>query len=916
MYADNEPRWRVLGPWQVGSDLAELTLPPGQARVVLASLLLAVNQPVGLDALADQVWPERPPANPPGTLHTYVSRLRRVLGAGRIETDQAGYVLRADERNIDLHQFRALCAQAAAAESPAAELKLLRTALALWRGRPFGDLTSTWLDRDVVPQLTEEWFAATERRIDLELAAGPPGGVVAELSDLTRQYPTREALWFRLIDALRRSGRRAEALDRYHQVRAILRDELGIDPSQELDELHRAIPNSEASHGPEPIRQLPHGIRTFVGRGAELTALDALDREQSPNQATIVTIDGAAGSGKTTLAVHWAHRKAADFGDAQLYLNLRGYGPGDPVSPYDAAAMLLRSLGVAAERIPGTLEERSALLRSTFAGRHVLLVLDNARDADQVRPLLPGPDSLVVVTSRNQLRSLAIRDGARRLTLRSMEPDQAIELLAATIGADRVAAEPEASRALIRLCDRLPLALAIVAERADRAPTLAEVVDALGDAQARLAHLDGGDPQSDLTAALSWSHQALPAPAAAMFRLLGLHPGDDIGLPAAAALAGLPLMQARAVLDHLVTVHLVHQHRPGRYEMHDLIRLYAGELAADVPRFERDTAMDRLADWYLHAALSADGRLSPFRPRDFAEPFRPTSPTPEFATVSDAVAWFEQEYDCLRAIITWSASHRRAGHAWRTVIAMLMFIDNRLPWSDGLALLELAVDAASTESRPSARALALNSLVFFSFHRRDWARLESYLTEAISCFQADGHTRGEGSALSNLAYLHAELGHFELTLEYSDRAIRLCAESGETRGLAMNLHNRGVALAATGRHAEALEAHLESDRVNPGDPATEAINLQDLGRTYAELGRIAAAVRAFRRCVQKLRMIDNRRGEADALIDLGKLLLKADHPTLAAGPLRTALTILVEFADPRIADVEALLAQAEQQTAR
>ncbi len=592
--ADDQLCWRILGPWQVRPHAAELTLPPGQARVVLASLLLAVNQPVGLDALADQLWTERPPARPHGTLHTYVSRLRRVLGADRIKTDQAGYVLRADARTIDLHQFRALRTQAAGAESPAAELKLLRSALALWRGRPFGDLTSTWLDRDVVPQLTEEWFAATERRIDLELDEGRPGALVAELSELTRQYPTRETLWFRLIDALRRSGRRAEALDRYHQVRTILRDDLGIDPSPELDQLHRSMLGGEAQRRAEPIRQLPHDIRTFVGRGEELNALDELEREQASDRATrIVTIVGAPGTGKTTLAVHWAHRKAAGFDDAQLYLNLRGCGPGEPIGPADAAATLLRALGIAGEPIPAKIEERSALLRSTLAGRRVLLLLDNARDADQIRPLLPGSGSLVIVTSRNQLRSLAIRDGARRLTLRAMEPEQAVELLAATIGPDRVAAEPDASRDLIRLCDRLPLALAIAAERAQRTETLGEVVNALGDVQARLAHLNAGDPQSDLSAALSWSYRALPPVAAAMFRLLGLHPGDAIGLPAAAGLAGLPPAQARAALDQLVAVHLVDQPQADRYEMHGLIRLYASTLAATEP--------PAAADRYLHA---------------------------------------------------------------------------------------------------------------------------------------------------------------------------------------------------------------------------------------------------------------------------------------------------------------------------
>ncbi|WP_350275113.1 BTAD domain-containing putative transcriptional regulator [Kribbella sp. HUAS MG21] len=913
---DGELTWRVLGPWYVRAGTDDVPLPPGQARIVLASLLLTPNQPVGIDTLVDQLWTERRPARPHGTLHTYVSRLRRALGPNRIETSPAGYLLRADEQYVDLHQFRALQTKAADAASPSEELSLLREALALWRGRPFGDLPSTWLDRDVVPQLTEEWFAATERRIDLELAAGPPGTLIPELSELTQRYPTREALWFRLIDALHRAGRRAEALDRFHQVRAVLRDELGIDPGEQLSQLHRAVLRGDVSRRREPIRQLPHDIRNFVGRSTELDALNAMDRDLASDQATrIVTIDGAPGTGKTTLAVHWAHRKAASFGDAQLYLNLRGYGPGDPVGPADAAAMLLRALGVASERIPAGTEERSALLRSSLAGRQVLLLLDNARDADQVRPLLPGSGSLVIVTSRNQLRSLAIRDGARRLTLRPMTPDQAVELLAATIGRDRIAAEPDASRDLVLICDRLPLALAIVAERAQRAGTLAEVVSALGDAQARLDHFDAGDPQSDLSAALSWSYRALAPQAAAMFRLLGLHPGDDIGLHAAAALAGQPPAQARTALDHLVSVHLVDQRQPDRYEMHDLIRLYATRLAADEPADVQDAAVDRLADWYLHAALSADQRLQPLRLRDFAEPFRPRAAPPEFPTVADAIAWFEREYECLRAITAWLAGNGRAGHAWRTVLAMATFLDNRIPWSDGLTFFELAVDAARAETEPSARGFALNALGCFHFDQEDWPLIERYLTDALSCFEAVQHSRGEAMVLGNLAIVCAQLGRPDIAVEYSTRAIELCERNGYTRGVVVNLDNRGVALAATGRYAEAVEAHLAADRLDAGDLVADAYNQQNLGRAYAALGKVAAAVRALRRSVTLFRVIDNRRWAVGALIDLGKVLLEADHPALAARVLRTALTVLIELADPRATDVEAVLAKAEARTA-
>jgi DNA-binding SARP family transcriptional activator len=482
-------------------------VPAGRLRVLLTSLALSANQTVGVDTLAEHVWPDRLPARARGSLHTYVGRLRKLLGSDLIRTQPGGgYRLTIAPEAVDLHRFRYLLAQSRQAGDRVEELCLLRAALGLWRGTPFAELYSTWLDRDVMPRLTEEWLAATVRRLELELAAGPAAPLVAELRELTSRYPTREALWRLLITTLHRAGRRAEALDAYQRVHTTLRDELGIEPGEELVALQREI----LLDGHTPPRQLPHGIPHFTGREAELDALAALVvHEHVP---TIVVLDGAPGVGKTTLAVRWAHRFVNRYPGGQVYLDLRG------LSPATAVEAALRSLGVRSDRIPPELAERSALLRSTLSGRPVLLLLDNAQDAEQVRPLLPGGPGLVIVTSRNQLRGLSIQDGAHRLTVPPLRPSDSVRLLAAAVGERRVAAEPAAATALAGLCEGSPLALSVVAERVARTGSLTEAVTAMRDSSARLDLLDPEDPtihEQLVAAGLVGPHRSSSLPARA-----------------------------------------------------------------------------------------------------------------------------------------------------------------------------------------------------------------------------------------------------------------------------------------------------------------------------------------------------------------------------------------------------------------
>ncbi|ONI76271.1 hypothetical protein ALI144C_37060 [Actinosynnema sp. ALI-1.44] len=695
----------VLGSWEVSVDHRDVAVPPGHQRALLSALLLSAGRPVANDTLATHLWGDRPPANVRATLSTYVTRLRGVLGKSAIVTyPGGGYQLTVDEDGVDLYRFRRLLRQAQDAPTADAELDLLRQALGLWRGRPFTGVASDWLDHGIVPLLTEEWFAATERRIDLEIAKGAFRELIAQLSELTSAYPLRESLWSRLIEALRRSGRRADALAAYQHVRATLREELGIEPGEKLQAVHQRVlrdlsdadveePDHRTTLAPH---QLPPDNVKFVGRTDVLAQLERMvdsvhnSRDGGEQPTVIVAIDGAPGIGKTTLAVHWAHRMVDRYPDAQIYLNLRGHSGDDQLRPSAAIGAVLRSLGVPTERIPADLDERTALLRSTLAGRRSLVLLDDARDARQVRALCPSDSSLVIVTSRNQLRELSIRDGAERLSLPRLCTDDAVDLLGAALGSARVAAEPLAAKRLAELCGGVPLALVIVAEHAQRASSLGAVAQILTD-EMNGPDAFGSGVGKELYAALSRSYRNLGPTSAAMFRRLGVHPAGSMCVDAAAAVADLGVAEARQVLDQLVDEHLVEQPRPDRYELHDLIRLYAAEEARrNESAKARRAALHRVLDWYLHAAVSADSVLRPGRHRDVVSPFAPRVAPPRPADQHEAIAWFEREFDVLQAVVRCAATHGWGGHAWRIVLAMATFLDHRVAWHESTEIFETA----------------------------------------------------------------------------------------------------------------------------------------------------------------------------------------------------------------------------------
>ncbi len=582
---DSPMAFRLLGVVEVRVDDRPVELGPPQQRTVLAGLAVDAGLPVSLSTLTARVWGDDPPAGARASLYAHLTRIRRVvehpaLSAGSpvgLVRGAGGYLLDVDRDRVDLHRFRGLTRAANGAGLPDAErAALLGTAIGLWRGAPLTGTSGQWAER-VRDGLVRERLDAVAAWAEVTLRLGRPVEVVGALRELVTEHPLAEPLVAAMMRALAASGRAAESLELFAVTRARLADELGADPGHGLRAVHQSVlrdggGQQQAEPAARPAQatrrvpaQLPPDVYAFTGRERELSALDDLVREAEGGSTAVVVsaVSGTAGVGKTSLALRWAHRVRDRFPDGQLYLDLRGYDTEQPLSAPDALTRFLTALGLAGSDIPLDPDDRAARYRTELSDRRMLILLDNAATADQVRPLLPGaPGCLVTVTSRDSLAGLVARHGARRLNLDLLPLDDAVRLLGVLIG-DRVAAEPGAAETLAEECARLPLALRIAAELAAARPAtpLRELVDELADEQRRLDLLDAGlDPRTAVRAVFSWSYQHLDPDAACAFRLLGLHPGQDLDAHAAAALGDHDLPRARRLLDVLARAHLVHEH--------------------------------------------------------------------------------------------------------------------------------------------------------------------------------------------------------------------------------------------------------------------------------------------------------------------------------------------------------------------
>ena len=666
--------------------------------------------------------------------------------------------------------------------------------------------------------------------------------------------------------------------------------------------------------GPVPA-QLPADVDVFTGRVQELTELNGL-LSTTPTQAdateaagggstavVISAVSGTAGVGKTALALRWAHQVRAEFPDGQLYVNLRGYDPDQPLSPGYALAGFLRALGVAGADIPPEVDERAAAYRSLLDGRRILIVLDNAATVEQVRPLLPGtPSALVVVTSRDALAGLVARHGARRLDLDLLPPEDAVVLLGALIGA-RVAAEPDAAAVLAGQCARLPLALRVAAELATTRSTtpLAALVKELADLQRRLDLLDaGGDPRTAVRAVFSWSYQHLPAEAARAFRLLGLHPGPDLDPYAAAALPHTSVEQAQHLLDLLARAHLIGPTSPGRYGMHDLLRAYATNLASgEDSEEEQRAALTRLFDHYLATAGAAMDTLYPTEAHRRPRVPPPATSTPPVPDPPAARAWLDAERITLTAVCAHTAARGWPGHTTGLSSTLYRYLDTGGHYPEALTIHTHALHAAYDAGDRVGEAHALTNLGTVYWRQGRYQQAAEHHQQALALFREIDDRVGEARTLGNLGLVYRRQGRYQQAAEHQRQALALFREIDDRNGEANALDTLGIVYQQQGRYQQAAEHHQQALTLfhKIDDRAGEARALDNLGAVYSRQGRYQQAAEHHQQALTLFREIGNRAGEAYTLGNLGLAYSRQGRYQQAAEHQRQTLALFREIGE-------------------
>jgi len=947
--ADGRLRVCVLGPVAGSRGGTPIALGPVRQRAVLTLLIL--HDDVGLSQawIASALWRDDPPVTAATMVHGYIARIRRLLGAGEcpretpphrggaLSWDGTRYRLAPNALESDLTEFSnlaELARQAAAGGYAAEACQLYEQALRLWRGEPAADI-DLLLGHPAVTELSQRRTALI---LDYSATAEPAGlheQVLGHLQALAGRAPLDERVHARLMIALAATGQQAAALGIYEDLRGRLAEELGIDPGRELADAHLQVLRQQAGPPPadEPVpanapsaahppvpRQLPICPRHFAGRLRELKALTGLLDPPGGNPASVVVIaaiGGTAGIGKTALAVHWAHQIAGRFPDGQLYINLRGFDPsGEPVAPGDAIRRFLDALQVPAPQIPSDPDAQQDLYRSEVADRRMLIVLDNAYDVDQVRPLLPGgPGCLVLVTSRRQLTGLVAAEGAHPVTLDLLSPAEADELLAQRLGRERLAAEPGVAAELIDLCARLPLALSIAAAHAAMQPDLplTALAGQLRDASGRLDALDAGDAASVRTV-FSWSYQNLSAPAARMFRLLSLHPGPDITAAAAASLAGIQLVQARDVLGGLSRASLLTQHLPGRFAFHDLLRAYAAErAAAEDSQPQKRAATHRMLDHYLHTAHAAALVLHSHRDTISLVPAQPGVTLETVAGYEQAMAWFDAEHRVVLATIDQAVSAGFDAHGWQIPLTLTTFFDRRGYWRSYPTAQQTALASAQRLGDREAQALVHRSLGHATTQVGSYHDAVHHYEQALDLYRQLGDREGQARVLLGLGFAHDRQGQYRHALAHCLQALDVYKALGDQMRQASILNNIGWCHVRLGSYQDALAYCQQALNLHQeiGYQHGEANAWDTLGCAHDCLGRHSEAVACYQESLTLLRKLDDRLLRSEVLTHLGDAHHSNREPQLAREAWQQALAIIEELNLPGADQIRAKLQQAQ-----
>ncbi|MFF8592522.1 BTAD domain-containing putative transcriptional regulator [Streptomyces sp. NPDC015220] len=957
-------RFGVLGP--VRAWRGEELLPTGspQQRALLAALLLREGRTATASELIDALWGEEPPSQALAAVRTYASRLRKVLDPGVLVSESGGYAVRGlGEGALDLVAAQDLAAEADKARSAgdlARAREALRDALDLWDGEPLAGLPGPYAEAQRA-RLQEWHLQLLEACLDMDLEQGCHAEAVSELTALTAAHPLRERLRELLMLALYRSGRQAEALAVYADTRRLLADELGVDPRPELSDLQQRIlqadpalaePSAPApAPKPAPVRpaQLPATVPDFTGRAAFVVELSEVLASADGRVMAVSALAGIGGVGKTTLAVHVAHQARAAFPDGQLYVDLQGAGS-RAAEPETVLGSFLRALGTPDSAVPDSLEERAALYRSVLDGRRVLVLLDNARDAAQVRPLLPGTEGCAaLVTSRVRMVDLA---GAHLVDLDVMSPEEALSLFTKIVGDERVAAEREAALDVVAACGFLPLAIRIAASRlaARRTWTVSVLAAKLADERRRLDELQAGDLAVKATFELGYG-QLEPSQARA-FRLLGLADGPDISLAAAAAVLDLPAEETEDLLEVLVDTSLLESAAPGRYRFHDLVRLYARACAErdEHPPSERDAAMSRLLDFYL---ATAAGVYAIERPGERVLEHIATTQHPglSFSNRDRALEWLFSESNCLLACARQAAS---AGMQRKAADLLMAAVDlgesgaNSLqftqaasavsdaartvgdPWAEGRARTmlthvhsvsgrfaeaeaegERADELGLAAADPVASGQAPNQRGIIALYEGRHVDAEAHFERALEAFRADSNQPGVAAALCNLSRVHLASGRTDSAVALALHGVQIYEQdiTGQALRLANGKYALGLALTTAGRTTDARNALLAALEV-----FRKSRQLLWHGMTLFRLAELDLADRApasaashAEQALALLRGIGGDWRRANVLTVLGRALASIGHTDRAHVCWREALTVFEELGSPEADEVRALL---------
>lgn len=971
-------RFAVLGPVRAWRHGVELELGTPQQRTVLAVLLLRRGRSATADDLVDVLWGDNPPARAMTTLRTYASRLRTVLEPERaarqkstvVALEGSGYALHLpEEATLDLVVFEehvAAAEQARQAGDRAGAARLLRVALDLWTGRPLSGVHGAWADAQRV-HLAEQRLTVLETLYAVELEAGRAAELVAGLTELTTEHPLRERLRGLLMLALYRCGRQAEALGVYADTRRVLVDELGIDPGPELTELHGRILAADASLAapvpPEPPRraepdappptpaQLPADVTDFTGRSATVAELTAVLTEKDRAAMPVVCMAGIGGIGKSTLAVHLGHAVRHRYPDGQLFAELRGAGP-DPAGPESVLGAFLRALGTPDKDIPATLDERSALLRTRLSDRRMLVVLDDARDAGQVRPLLPGSAGCaVIVTSRSRLVGM---HASRAIDLDGLVTEEAIALFGRIAGEERVQGEREIAAEVAAACGHLPLAVRIVGSRlaSRRSWSMTTIAERLMDERRRLDEMRAGNHTVSATFELGYGQ--LYAEQARAFRLLALPDVHDVSLAAAAAVLGRPADETEDLLESLVDASLLETPAPGRYRYHDLLKLFARRQAE---RHDTEAAQaavpHRMLDFYLASARNAY-RAAESGAGVLDHLTAPEARGVEFAGAEEALAWLGGETANLCAVVAeatrGTAPDLRIAadlllsleplimsgtHLWEFEQTARLVVTAALEKDDGRsrgragyllglilhagfrldeaeASLRTTVEVAEVAGDRHVRAEALNGLGVVAFEHRRYEDAFASFERAAGVFAELGSPEGEANCLANMARTAAELHRDEEALTAAERSLELFRGQGSAMGAAKAMQYLGSILDRMGRPEDAIAYYRDCLAVfrSTGQRLREHHTLYRLAESHLRAGRPAEAAAHAKEALTIAREIDQRFGEGRALVVLGRALTEDGRPDDARDCWAQALAVFEALDAPAADDVREMLHRA------